>query len=166
MKLNTDKCNKLESGEKYAQIWAQIGIDRIWEEKQVKLLGITIDTELKFETHISNLCNKGNQKLSVPSRLRKILTLKQRKVVFKSFFESQFKYCPLIWMFCSRKTNNKINKLHERALRVVHNDNDSSFENLLERDHSFCIHHQNIQTLAIEMYKINYGLAEGSERPF
>ena len=65
-------------------------------------------------------------------------------------------------MFCSRKTNNKINKLHERALRLVYNDNESSFENLLEIDHSFCIHHQNIQTLAIEMYKINYGLAEGS----
>ena len=61
MKLNTDKCHLLVSGVKYEQIWAQIGIDRIWEEKQVKLLGITIDTELKFETHISNLCNKGNQ---------------------------------------------------------------------------------------------------------
>ena len=44
----------------------------------------------------------------------------------------------------------------------MYNDNESSFENLLERDNSFCIHHQNIQTLATEMYKINNGLAEGS----
>ena len=118
--LNRDKCHLLVSGVKYEQMWAQIGIDKIWEERQAKLLGVTIDTELKFEVHISNLCNKGNLKLSVLSRLRKILTLEQRKVVFKSFFEAQFKYCPLIWMFCSRKINNKINKLHERALRLVY----------------------------------------------
>ena len=85
MKLNTDKCHLLVSGVKYEQMWAQIGMDKIWEEKQAKLLGITIDTELKFEVHISNLCSKGNLKLSVPSRLRKILTLEQRKVILSHF---------------------------------------------------------------------------------
>ena len=65
-------------------------------------------------------------------------------------------------MFCSRKANNKINKLHERALRIVYQDDISNFEQLLEKDNSFSIHHQNIQTLAIEMYKVHYGLSENS----
>ena len=57
-------------------------------------------------------------------------------------------------MFHSRYTNNKINRLHERALRIVYNDYESSFEQLLIKDRSFCIHHQNIQRLMVEIYKI------------
>ena len=162
MKLNSDKCHLLISGFKYEHIWAQIGKDKIWEDSEAKLLGVTIDNSLKFDCHINNICTKANQKLSVLSRIRKILNIKQRRIIFKSFFESQFKYCPLIWMFCSRKANTRINKLHERALRIVYEDNISNFDELLEKDKSFSIHHQNIQTVAIEMYKVHYGLSENS----
>ena len=65
-------------------------------------------------------------------------------------------------MFCSRKGNNNINKLHERALRIVYEDNISNFEELLEKDNSVSIHHQNIQTAAIEMYKYHFNLSESS----
>ena len=65
-------------------------------------------------------------------------------------------------MFCSRKANNKINKLHERALRIVYQDDISNFEELLKKYNSFSIHHQNILTLATEMYKAHYGLSENS----
>ena len=47
-------------------------------------------------------------------------------------------------MFCSRKANNKTNKLHERALRIVYQDDISNFEGLLEKDNPFSIHHQDI----------------------
>ena len=57
-------------------------------------------------------------------------------------------------MFHSRHTNNKINRLHERALRIVYNDYESTFEQLLINDKSFCIHHQNIHKLMIEIYKV------------
>ena len=62
-------------------------------------------------------------------------------------------------MFHSRKLNNKINKLHERCLRIVYSDNTSSFEELLEIDNSLSVHHQNIQVLATELYKIVNGLS-------
>ena len=68
-------------------------------------------------------------------------------------FESQFKYCPLVWMFHSREVNQRINRLHERALRLVYNDYSSTFEDLLEKDGSCTIHHSNIHFLTIEMYK-------------
>ena len=76
--------------------------------------------------------------------------------------QSQFKYCPLIWMFCSRKANNKINKFHESALRIVYQYDILNFDNLLEQDNAFSSHHQNIDTLNIEMYKVHYGLSENS----
>ena len=56
-------------------------------------------------------------------------------------------------MFHNRTLNNRINKLQERVLSLVHNDNTSSFYELLQKDHAFTIHHRNIQKLALEMYR-------------
>ena len=44
--------------------------------------------------------------------------------------------------------------LHDRCLRVIYSDKLSWFETLLEKDGSVCIHNQNVQVLAAEMYKI------------
>ena len=67
-----------------------------------------------------------------------------RNVAFKAFIESQFKYCPLVWMFHGRQINDKINKLNERALRLDYNDTPTSFENLLINIKYFTTHHQNV----------------------
>ena len=63
-------------------------------------------------------------------------------------------------MFCSRSANSKINKLHERSLRIIYDDSNSKFEDFLTTDSSFIIHHQNIQTLEIEMFKIHQGFSQ------
>ena len=68
---------------------------------------------------------------------------------------AQFNYCPLIWMCHNRTYKNKINRLHERCLRLICNDKRSSFEDLLEKDNSVSIHHKNLQALAIEMFKVH-----------
>ena len=120
----------------------------IWETRTVKLLGITIDNDLKFDEHLNNVCLKANRKLSALIRIRKYLDFNKTRILFKGFFESQFKYCPLTWMFYSRNTDNKINLLHERALRLVYDDYELPFDKLLEKDGSFTIHHCNIQRLS------------------
>ena len=76
-----------------------------------------------------------------------------------AFFRSQFSYCTLVWMCHSRTLNNKINRLHESFLRIVSNDKLSSFQNLLDQDRSDSLHTCNLQTLAIEMYKVSKGMA-------
>ena len=161
MKLNSDKCHLLVSGHNYEEMFVEIGNDKIWESKSVKLLGITIDKELKFDKHVDKICSKANRKLNVLSRMQSFLSVRKRKIVFKSFIESQFKYCPLTWMFCSRKSNNKINRLHERALRIVYNDFETTYEELLSHDNSFSIHDQNIYRLAAEIYKVANDLSVG-----
>ena len=62
-------------------------------------------------------------------------------------------------MFHSRTPNNKLNRLHEKALRIVHGDYKSKFDELLEKDSSFGIHQRSIQTLAIEIFKFWNGLS-------
>ena len=69
-------------------------------------------------------------------------------------------------MFHGRQINDKINKLYEKALRIVYNDTVTSFENLLIKDKSFMIHHQNIQSLAIEIYKAIHNLPGGNRSEF
>ena len=87
------------------------------------------------------------------------MSLDKRKMLLRAFIESQFSYCPLIWMFHSRTLNNKINRLHEKQLRIVYADYQSKFHELLEKDSFFSIHHRNIQTLVIEIFKFLNGLS-------
>ena len=70
----------------------------------------------------------------------------------KAFIESHFRYCPLVLMFHSRNLNNKLNRIHERALRIAYNDKSLSFQELLNKDKSVTIHYRNFRTLANETY--------------
>ena len=56
-------------------------------------------------------------------------------------------------MFHDRKLNNKINKIHERALRIIHRDSTSDFEEFLIKSNSVSLHQKNLQMLLTEIYK-------------
>ena len=87
------------------------------------------------------------------------MNVSKKCILMNAFFISQFSYCTLIWMCHSRANINKINRLHERCLRIVFTDNQSSFETHLEKDSSVFIHNRNLQILATEMYKIKNNLS-------
>ena len=153
MVANADKCHLLTSTSE--EVSAKIENEIIKNSLQEKLLGIVVD----FEPHVKNLCKKAGQKLHALARIANYMDISKKRSIMNAFILSQFSYCPLIWMFHSRKLNHRINKIHERALRIVYNDHQCTFEELLERDNSFTIHERNIQKLAIEMFKVNNGLS-------
>ena len=101
---------------------------------------------------------KTSQKLHALAKLVNYMDLPKRKVLMKAFITSQFSYCPLIWMFHSRTLNNRINYIHERALRLTYKDNQSSFKELLENDHSGTVNHKNLQVLVTEIFKVKNDL--------
>ena len=68
----------------------------------VTLLGVTIDSELKFNKHVLQICQKANNKISAFSRISKYLDEKQSLLLYNSFIISQFNYCSLIWMFVGK----------------------------------------------------------------
>ena len=92
-----------------------------------ELLGVTIDSDLNFKEHVLSLCKKANRKLHALSRVSKYMTFNKRRILMNFFIISQFNYCPLIWMIHNRGLNNKINHIHERALRIVYDDYSSNF---------------------------------------
>ena len=150
MKANPDKYHLLLSGPNSDDI--TIGNKTISSSKCEKLLGVKIDSKLSFNELIEDLCKKASRKLNVLSRLASITNFEQRRLIMNSFITSHFSYCPVVWMFHSRKLNNRINKLHERALRMVYRDFNSSFEELLTKDKSVTIYQRNIQKLVTEIF--------------
>ena len=152
MKANIDKCHFLSSLSADSNIKIEESV--IKNSNSQKLLGITIDRNLSFNEHVSKLCKKASLKISALSRIFPHIDICKRKILMKAYFSSQFGYCPLVWMNHSRNLNNRINALHERALRLVYDDFTSSFTELLEKDNSVTIHQKNLQALAIEMFKV------------
>ena len=159
MKLNEDKCHLIISGHKSEAMFAKIDQTKIWESKKQKLLGLIIDRQLNFDEFLISLCKNAVKKLSALARLANFLSSEQKKLLMKSFIESQLLYCSLTWMFCRRKTNARISHVHERVLRIVYRNNSLCFDQLLQIDKSYNIHHKNIQTLAIELYKVKNNLS-------
>ena len=76
----------------------------------------------------------------------------------KAFINSQFGCCPLVWLNHNREINNRINRFHERSLRVVYNDYNATFEQLLEKDNAVKIRDRNLQVLATEIFKVKLGI--------
>ena len=98
------------------------------------MLDIKLDSTLSFENPITNLCKKASLHLHALARLVSYMHLDKRKCLMKAFIMPQFNYCSLDWMSRSRKLNNHINNIHEKALRLVNNDNHSTFRERLGKD--------------------------------
>ena len=158
MLLNEEKCKYMiiePQRSKCGDSEIRIGDYSVKNTNKEKLLGVVLDSHLKFDHHIKKICSEAGKKISALARIAPYLDEEKRKLLMKTFITTYFNYCPIIWMFCSRKMNNLINNVHKRALRVAYNDYDSTFEALLLKDHTLTIHQQNLQRLAIEMYKTN-----------
>ena len=137
MKANADKCHLLVTRD--TDVTGKIGEFDVKNGREEKLLGVKIDKKLSFENHVSSLCKKASQKLHALARVINFIDLAKGKSLMNAFITSQLNYCPLIWMFHSRKLNNRINKIQERALRLVYRDSKLTFDDLLKLDNSVTI---------------------------
>ena len=120
-----------------------------------KILLVHLDDQLKFGFHIKKLCKNANGKLHALARVTPYMNLSKKQISMNTFFDSQFNYSSLILMCHSRKLNHKINRLHEKCLRIIYDDETSSYdktssyEELLSKDGSVSMHIKNLQKLVI-----------------
>ena len=158
MKLNEGKCHLLTFGTSQDDTKITVGEAIVKESSEEKLLGVTIDKNLNFKSHVSNLCKKASQKLHALARVSAFMNPDELRLLMNSFIKSQFSYCPLIWMFHDRGLNAKVDKIQERALRIVYNNSHVDYESLLKPDNAVSIHQRNLQYLMIEIYKTKKSL--------
>ena len=159
MKLNEEKCHVLIFGGIHDDIRMKIGTSVIKETKEQMLLGINIDNKLTFKSHVETLCKKAAQKLHALARIANYMETEQLASLMNAFIVSHFSYCPLVWMFHDRNINKKVNKIQERALRIVYKDNHSDFETLLVNQNSASAHQRSLRLLLSEIYKTKSGNA-------
>ena len=93
-----------------------------------KMLGVHIDRKLNFNLHIDIICKCASNQLNAFVRLKRHLVHEEWFVLVNSFIYSNFNYCPLVWMFLSKRSLNKIENFQKRALRFVLDDYASSYE--------------------------------------
>ena len=120
---------------------------------EVKLLGITIDNELKFKKHMEDLCKKSSYKLHALRRIRGYLTVEKARILANAFIDSQFNYTHLIWMFAGKTLINEICKIYHRTLRMVCNEYNKPYGELLQLNNKVSIHQRHLQYLALEVFK-------------
>ena len=83
-------------------------------------------------------------------------------MLMKAFIISQFSYCPLVWMFHARNTENRASKIHKKALRLVYDDSPYfSFDELLIKDKSVRFHQRNLQLLTTEIFNVKNWVSTG-----
>ena len=118
LEANAGKCHLLTSSNLPADI--PITNTKISNVERVALLGVNFEGRLNFDYHMNTLLKKANKKHHALARLCNYMDTKKRRVIMNAFTTSQFSYCPLVWMFHSRTLNNRINKILEKALRLVY----------------------------------------------
>ena len=154
MKANPSKFQFMILGDKKNNTFVlNIHDNEFKRSSEVELLGITIDSQLKFRKHIDNLCRKASYKLHALRRIRHFLTVEKAKMLANAFINSQFNYAPLVWMFADKTLINKICKTYDRTLQVIYNDYQKSYDELLDINKDFNTHQKLLRILALEVFK-------------
>ncbi len=100
---------------------------------EVKLLGITIDGKLKFDKYVALSCKHAARQLNVLFRFKSIFDLKEREQINNTFILSNFNYCRIAWHVCGKVDTETIEKIQERELRFMFNDNKGLYSSILEK---------------------------------
>ena len=120
--------------------------------KSIKLFGVFLDSELNFNEHISSVCRKASQQIGVLRRLRKIIPTHSKLQLYKAVILPHLTYCSTIGHFCRASDKRKVDRLQERALRVVFNNEPVSYDELLRLAELPSLFNRRLQEIAILNY--------------
>ena len=99
----------------------------------MKLLGVLIDSDLNFSKHIAQVCRKASQQIGVLSRLKNLVPVPAKLTLLKSAILPHLTYCQKVWHFARASDKRILERIQERALRVINLDKTSCCEDLLRR---------------------------------
>ena len=155
MKANPSKFQAIAFGlkAKVDDICFNINKNKVEATKCVKQLGVYIDENLIYDEQIFHMCVKAARQLNSLQRIAKYLSQRTKNVVFNSFIVSNFSYSLLVWHICSVQNTKKVEKMQERGLRIVWNDDQSDYKTLLEISGRDLMYISRLKKLACFVYK-------------
>jgi hypothetical protein len=114
---------------------------------------VTIDCQLKFNTHISEICRKASRQLNVLKRIGKHLSKLGRLTIYHSYIMSNFNYCPVVWHFFWESNTKKMEKIQERALKFIYEDFNSDYDTLLLKSDLPSLKIRRLRMMGKEIFK-------------
>lgn len=154
MKVNAQKFQLMILPGDCSTLTLNVDAVRISPSKEMKLLGVTIDQNLNFSTHINNISCQAAKQINVLSRLSPFLSLQCRIRILDAFILSNLSYCCLAYHNCSITDARKLEKLFKRALRTTFLDFSSSYSELLINANKPSCYVSRLQVMLLTVYKI------------
>ena len=127
--------------------------DEINFSKEITLLGVDIDNKLTFDSHVSKICRRSGFSLRALERIAKHLSNDSKRYVYNAFIASHFSYCNIVWHFTSIQNILKMERINKRALRIIFDDDDSTYPELLNKAGLKDLYTSRIDAIALEMFK-------------
>ena len=94
---------------------------KVAEDDRESLLGVEIQSSLKWNLHIESLVSKLKSRLAGLDKLKSIMGRDQKKKIFQGVFNSVLSYCLPLFGGCSKQDLGKLQILQNKAVRLVLN---------------------------------------------
>jgi len=156
MKANPSKFQVMFLGKRVTSSTHELSLNefKVPATPSILVLGVNIDEHLSFSEHVDSICSKTAKQINALYRIKNGIDNECRKIIFNSYILSSFNYGSTIWMFTNRGNLHKLDKLHERALRLTYNNYDNTYEELLANTNTLCIYKRCLKIASTEMYKV------------
>ena len=115
-------------------------------------MGVHIVEQLHFSTHVASICKKISKQIAVISRFRKLLSIQTKLTLYKAYILPHFTHCSTVWMHCGKTASDKLEKLNKRALRLIFNDNVSTYTTVLDIANMPSLHDRRVQDMCCLLY--------------
>ena len=156
MKANPGKFQAMFLGDGIDSESCQISVGDITltGEKSITILGLDIDCKLTFTDHINKLCAKTSAQINAIMRIKSGLDRESKLALYNSFIISNFQYCNVVWMFTGRTNLNRLDRLNERAIRMIYNDKVTDYHVLLMQNNQLSVYKLCFKSLLCMMFKV------------
>ena len=119
----------------------------------IDLLGVNVDKNLQFNSHVKNICTKVNNQINLISRFLKIVPTDVKCKLYKAFIVPYFRYCSAVWHFCGTQNRHKLDNLNKRAFRIVLYEKSLHYQELLSKFNSSDLYSIRCQDMMKTVFK-------------
>ena len=121
LKMNIKKTQfiSLTNSKKTGKINIQLKGESIKETDSIKYLGVTVDRDLKWNSHISGVKKKASAGIACLRKISPSIPINTRKLLFNALVRPHLDYCSVVWHACSNKLKDRVESIQNYGMRVI-----------------------------------------------